>query len=185
MQITPKKAEVQNIVASTRFADSLDLNAIVGILEGSEYEPEKFPGLVYRIKEPKTSLLLFGSGKVICTGGKSLNDVRESVDIVAGKLLEAGIPAERHPEITVQNIVATSDLGAEINLVDIATSLGVEHIEYEPEQFPGMVYRLEDPKVVCLLFGSGKMVLTGAKEVEEIDRAVESIAEVLSRCGFL
>jgi len=185
MQKTPKKAEVQNIVASTRFADSFDLNTIVGILEGSEYDPERFPGLTYRIKEPKTALLLFGSGKVICTGGKTLKDVRESVEIVVSKLLEAGIPVERHPETTVQNIVATSDLGAEINLVDIASSLGVEHIEYEPEQFPGLVYRLEDPKVVCLLFSSGKMVLTGAKNVEEIDRAVESIAEVLSRCGFL
>ena len=185
MQKTPKKAEVQNIVASTRFADSFDLNAIVGILEGSEYDPKRFPGLIYRIKEPKTALLLFGSGKVICTGGKTLNDVRESIDIVAGKLLKAGIPAERHPEITVQNIVATSDLGAGINLANIAISLGVEHIEYEPEQFPGLVYRLEDPKVVCLLFGTGKMVLTGAKKVEEIDRAVKSIAEVLSRHGFL
>jgi transcription initiation factor TFIID TATA-box-binding protein len=185
MQKTPKKAEVQNIVASTRFADSLDLSAVASILEGSQYDPEKFPGLIHRIKEPKTALLLFGSGKVICTGGKTLKDVRESVDIVADKLLKAGIPVERHPEITVQNIVATSDLGAGINLANIAISLGVEHIEYEPEQFPGLVYRLEDPKVVCLLFGTGKMVLTGAKKAEEIDRAVELIAEVLSRCGFL
>ncbi len=185
MQKTPKKAEVQNIVASTRLADSLDLIATAEILEGSEYDPERFPGLIYRIKEPKTALLLFGSGKAICTGGKRLNDVRESVDIVAGKLLEAGIPVERHPEITVRNIVATSDLGAGIDLVDIAISLGVEHIEYEPEQFPGLVYRLEDPKTVCLLFSTGKMVLTGAKNVEEIDRAVESITEALSKHGFL
>ena len=185
MQKTPKKAEVQNIVASTRFADSLDLSAVASILEGSQYDPERFPGLIHRMKEPKTALLLFGSGKVVCTGGKTLNDVRESVDIVADKLLKAGIPVERHPEITVQNIVATSDLGAKLNLNNIATSLGVEHIEYEPEQFPGLVYRLEDPKVVCLLFGTGKMVITGAKNMEEVDRAVELIVEVLSRCGFL
>ena len=176
---------MQNIVASTRFADSLDLIATAEILEGSEYNPERFPGLIHRMKEPKTALLLFGSGKAVCTGGKTLNDVRESVDIVAGRLLEAGIPVERHPEITVQNIVATSDLGAGINLANIAISLGVEHIEYEPEQFPGLVYRLEDPNVVCLLFGTAKMVLTGAKSVEEIDRAVESIIETLSRSGFL
>ena len=185
MQKTPKKAEVQNIVASTRFADSLDLNAIVEILEGSEYNPERFPGLIHRMKEPKTALLLFRSGKANSTGGKILKDVRESVDIVADKLLKAGIPVERHPEITVQNIVATCDLGAKLNLNNIATSLGVEHIEYEPEQFPGLVYRLEDPKTVCLLFGTGKMVITGAKNMEEVDHAVESIAEVLSRCGFL
>jgi transcription initiation factor TFIID TATA-box-binding protein len=92
---------------------------------------------------------------------------------------------ENEPVITIQNVVAVCDLGAGIDLVNIARSLGLERIEYEPEQFPGLVYRLEDPKAVCLLFGTGKMVLTGAKKVEEIDRAVESIVEILSRSGFL
>ncbi|MCK4367924.1 MAG: TATA-box-binding protein [Thermoplasmata archaeon] len=181
---TPKKAEVQNIVASTQFADSLDLHAVVSILEGSQYESERFPGLVYRMKKPKTALLLFKTGKVVCTGGKSLDDVRESVDIVAGKLLEAGMPVERHPEIAVQNIVAVCDLGTELNLNNITISLDLD-VEYEPEQFPGLVLRLEDPKIVCLLFGSGKMVLTGAKNTEDLDRAVDSVEEALGRCGLL
>lgn len=185
MQQTPKKAEVQNIVASTAFAESLDLDSVAKILDGSEYEPEKFPGLIYRLKYPRTALLLFRSGKANCTGGKSLKEVRESVDVVARKMIEAGLDVEPHPEIAIQNIVAVCDLGAQINLANIALSLGLEHIEYEPEQFPGMVYRLGDPKVVCLLFGSGKMVLTGAKNVEEIDRAVEAIVEVLSSSGLL
>lgn len=185
MQKNQGRAEVQNIVASTRFAESLDLDAIVSVLEGSEYEPEVFPGLIYRIENPKTALLLFKSGKANCTGGKNLDDVRESVDIVARKLLEGGVSVERHPEITVQNMVAVCDLGAEINLVNVAISLNLEHVEYEPEQFPGLVYRLEDPKVVCLLFASGKMVLTGAKNPEEIDRAVESTVGELGMRGLL
>jgi len=180
----PKKAEVQNIVASTRLADRLDLDALVSILEDAQYDSERFPGLVYRMKKPKTALLLFRTGKVVCTGGKSLDDVRESVDIVAGKLLEAGLPVERHPEITVQNIVAVCDLGADLNLNNIAISLDL-NLEYEPEQFPGLVLRLEDPKIVCLLFGSGKMVLTGAKNTEDLDRAVESVRDVLSKSGLL
>jgi transcription initiation factor TFIID TATA-box-binding protein len=180
-----EKAKVQNIVASTQFADSLDLSAVASILEGSQYDPKRFPGLVYRMKEPKTALLLFGSGKVICTGGKTLNDVRESVDIVADKLLKAGIPVERHPEITVQNIVATCDLGAGINLVNIVMALSLEEVEYEPEQFPGLVYRLENPKAVCLLFGTGKMVITGARTMEDVDKAVETVRENLVRRGLL
>ena len=175
---------MQNIVASTQFAESLDLHAVVPMLEGSQYESERFPGLVYRIEKPKTALLLFRTGKVVCTGGKSLNDVRESVEIVAGKLHEAGMPVERHPEITVQNIVAVCDLGSELNLNNIAISLDL-NMEYEPEQFPGLVLRLEDPKIVCLLFGSGKMVLTGAKNTEDLDRATESVREILSRSGLL
>ncbi|MCK4457221.1 MAG: TATA-box-binding protein [Thermoplasmata archaeon] len=180
----PKKAEVQNIVASTRLADKLDLDAVVPILEGAQYDTERFPGLVYRMKKPKTALLLFRTGKVVCTGGKSLDDVREAVEIVAGKLHEAGMPVERHPEITVQNIVAVCDLGSDLNLNNIAISLDM-NMEYEPEQFPGLVLRLEDPKIVCLLFGSGKMVLTGAKNTEDLDQATESVREILSRSGLL
>lgn len=180
-----ERAEVQNIVASTQFADSLDLSAVVSILEGSQYEADKFPGLVYHVEEPKTALLLFTSGKVVCTGGKSLDDVRKSVNIVVSKLLEGGIPVERHPEITLQNIVATCDLGAEINLVNIVISLDVEHVEYEPEQFPGLVYRLDNPKAVCLLFGTGKMVITGARTMENVDKAVETVRENLGRHGLL
>ena len=180
-----ERAEVQNIVASTQFADSLDLNAIASILEGSQYESEMFPGLVYHTKEPKTALLLFTSGKVVCTGGKSLDDVRKSVDIVVGKLLEGGIPVERHPEITLQNIVATCDLGVEINLVSIVMSLSLEEVEYEPEQFPGLVYRLDNPKAVCLLFASGKMVITGARTMGDVDKAVETVRENLGRRGLL
>ena len=180
-----ERAEVQNIVASTQFADSLDLSAVVSVLEGSQYQAEKFPGLVYRMKKPKTALLLFTSGKVVCTGGKSLDDVRKSVDIVAGKLLEGGISVERNPEITVQNIVATCDLGVEINLVNIVMSLSLEEVEYEPEQFPGLVYRLDNPKAVCLLFGTGKMVITGARTMEDVDKAVETVRENLGRRGLL
>jgi transcription initiation factor TFIID TATA-box-binding protein len=157
----------------------------VSILKGSQYEADKFPGLVYHVNEPKTALLLFTSGKVVCTGGKSLDDVRKSVDIVVSKLLEGGIPVERHPEITLQNIVATCDLGAKINLVSIVMSLSLEEVEYEPEQFPGLVYRLENPKAVCLLFGTGKMVITGARTMEDVDKAVETVRENLVRRGLL
>ncbi|MCK4443187.1 MAG: TATA-box-binding protein, partial [Thermoplasmata archaeon] len=87
--------------------------------------------------------------------------------------------------IEVQNIVASSDLETEINLNAIAISLGLEKVEYEPEQFPGLVYRLDDPKVVVLLFGSGKLVCTGARKPEDVERAVEKITEELSTAGLL
>ncbi len=122
---------------------------------------------------------------MVCTGAKSLEDVGTAIKTVARQIEEAGIKINRDPDIEVQNIVASSDLGQEINLNAIAISLGLERVEYEPEQFPGLVYRLDEPKVVVLLFGSGKLVCTGARKPEDVERAVDKITEELKAAGLL
>src|SRR2546428_5629165 len=142
------KIKIENVVASTSLGEELDLQAIARVLGGAEYEPEQFPGLIFRLKEPKTAILLFRSGKVVCTGAKSLENVKTAIDLVAKQIAAAGISVHKNPEIVVQNIVATSDLGAQIDLNAIAISLGAGKVEYEPEQFPGLVYRIDEPKVV-------------------------------------
>jgi len=170
-------------VASTSLGIELDLPSIVHSLEGSEYDPERFPGLIYRLKEPKTATLLFRSGKVVCTGAKSLDQVKTAIEKVIKQLQKAGIHVKTEPKIEVQNIVASSDLGQSINLNAIAITLGLENVEYEPEQFPGLVYRLEVPKVVLLLFGSGKLVCTGARKPQDVEVAVDKITTALRDAG--
>ncbi len=179
------KIKIENVVASCSLGTELDLQSIALALDNAEYEPEQFPGLVCRLKEPKTAALLFRSGKVVCTGAKSIDDVHTAVKIVTEKIEKSGVDVDRDPEITVQNIVASSDLGSELNLNAIAIGLGLEKVEYEPEQFPGLVYRLDDPKVVVLLFGSGKLVCTGARQPKDAERAVERIQEELEGLGLL
>jgi transcription initiation factor TFIID TATA-box-binding protein len=179
------KIRIENVVASTSLGGELDLQAIALALEGAEYEPEQFPGLIYRLKEPKTATLLFRSGKVVCTGAKSLNDVKLAISKVSKQIEAAGVHIKIEPKIEVQNIVASSDLESEINLNAIAISLGLDKVEYEPEQFPGLVYRLDSPKVVVLLFGSGKLVCTGARKPEDVDVAVKKITEELRAAGLL
>ncbi len=98
---------------------------------------------------------------------------------------DAGISAIKKPEVTVQNMVATWDTGHTFDLNAIILSFGLERVEYEPEQFPGMVFRLDEPKVVMLFFGSGKVVCTGAKSVEELERAVDVVGKELKAAGFL
>ena len=176
---------VQNIVASTVFAEKLDLDMIAQSLEEAEYEPEQFPGLVYRLKDPKTATLLFTSGKANCTGAKNLEDVRKTVDIIADKLKKLGVDVYKDLKIVVQNIVATADVGGEMNLTEVATGLGLENIEYEPEQFPGLVYRIKEPKVAMLLFSSGKIVCAGAKNIEDVSKAVKKLTEELNSLGLL
>jgi len=179
------KITIQNVVASTSLADQLDLHAIALALEGAEYDPEHFPGLIYRIKDPKTATLLFRSGKAVCTGAKSLDGVKAAITKVAAKVRETGADIKEAPVVEVQNIVASADLGQELNLNATAISLGLERVEYEPEQFPGLVYRMAEPKVVVLLFGSGKLVCTGAKTKEDAEAAVERMGEDLRAVGML
>jgi transcription initiation factor TFIID TATA-box-binding protein len=176
---------IENVVASTGIGQELDLQSVAMDLEGADYDPEQFPGLVYRTAEPKSAALIFRSGKIVCTGAKSTDDVHESLEIVFDELRALDIPVSENPEITVQNIVTSADLGRSLNLNAIAIGLGLENIEYEPEQFPGLVYRLEEPDVVALLFGSGKLVITGGKQPQDAADAVDVISERLAELGLL
>ena len=178
---------VENIVASTSFADKLDLDVIAQSLEEAEYEPEQFPGLVYRLSDPKTATLLFRSGKANCTGAKNVEDVKKTIGIIADKLRKLGVEVYKDKElkIVIQNIVAISDIGTELNLNEVAMGLGLENVEYEPEQFPGLVYRIHDPKVAMLLFGSGKIVCTGARQTEDVSKAVEKLSEELTSLDLI
>jgi transcription initiation factor TFIID TATA-box-binding protein len=177
--------KIQNIVASTTFAEKLDLDIIAQSLEDAEYEPEQFPGLVFRLKNPKTATLLFRSGAANCTGAKNVEDVRKTVDIIVDKLKKLGVEVYKNPEIIIQNIVATADLGGELNLTETAQGLGLENVEYEPEQFPGLVYRIKEPKTAMLLFSSGKIVCAGTRSTEDASKAVKKLSEELSSLGLL
>jgi transcription initiation factor TFIID TATA-box-binding protein len=136
----PYKASIniENVVASATLKQNIDLNSVVKAFPSVEYRPEQFPGLVFRLKKPKTATLIFGSGKMVCTGAN-----------------------------------ASASLGGRIDLEKSTYTLG--RTMYEPEQFPGLIYRMEEPKVVILLFASGKLVCTGAKKEEEVYESVTKL----------
>jgi len=177
--------KIVNVVASTGIGREIDLKQVTPRLEGADYDPKRFPGVVYRTKNPKTAALLFRSGKIVCTGAKSIDEAHKGIENVFRSLRNIGIDATEMPEIVVQNIVASADLHSALNLNAIAIGLGLENVEYEPEQFPGLVYRVSDPKVVILLFGSGKLVVTGGKKPEDMVNAVDRIVKELQRLSLL
>ena len=177
--------KVENIVASASTGIPFDLEMISGSIEEAEYNPNRFPGLIYKLKKPKTALLQFTSGKLVCTGAKNAEMVHEAVNTVLDRISELGVDIPKRPEIHIQNIVATTDLHKKLNINTVALSLGLEKVEYEPEQFPGMVYRVDDPKVVALLFSSGKVVLTGAKRIEHLDIAFQKIVREISQAELI
>ena len=111
--------------------------------------------------------------------------MQRSVDIISEKLRQLGVDVYKNPEIVIQNMVAVGDLGGELNLTETAVSLGLENIEYEPEQFPGLVYRIKEPKVALLLFSSGKIVCAGARSTEDVSKAAEKLSKELNSLGLL
>ena len=168
---------IENVVASATLNQKIDLNAVVRGYPGVEYRPEQFPGLVFRLKRPKTATLIFNSGKMVCTGAKSEKESRRAVMHVIKELKKSGIIIIRKPELKTVNIVASASLGGMIDLEKSAYDLG--KTMYEPEQFPGLIYRMDDPKVVILLFASGKLVCTGAKREEDVYIAVNKLHQRL------
>ncbi|MBX0297691.1 TATA-box-binding protein [Haloarcula nitratireducens] len=185
MSLSAESIKVENIVASSDIGQELDLDSLAMDLEGSDYDPENFPGLVYRMHDPKAAALIFRSGKVVCTGAKSVDAVETALGQVFDELRSLGVEVDDSPTIDIQNVVSSADLKANLNLNAIAIGLGLEHIEYEPEQFPGLVYRLDEPDVVALLFGSGKLVITGGKQLSDAEDALTVIEDRLSDLGLL
>ena len=168
---------IENVVASATVHQNIDLNSIVRIFPGVEYRPEQFPGLVYRLKKPKTATLIFSSGKMVCTGAKSERQAHKAVMKVVDELKRNGIVILSKPDIQVQNIVSSVGLGGHIDLEK--TTYSLKRTMYEPEQFPGLIYRMDDPKVVILIFATGKLVCTGARKETEVHRAITKLQDTL------
>ncbi|MCD2200676.1 TATA-box-binding protein [Halorubrum ezzemoulense] len=185
MSVTAESIQVENVVASSDIGQELDLETLSEDLGATDYDPDNFPGLVYRMHDPKAAALIFRSGKVVCTGAKSVDNVTTALEYVFDELRELGVDVATTPDIEIQNIVSSGDLDHTLNLNAIAIGLGLEHIEYEPEQFPGLVYRLDDPDVVALLFGSGKLVITGGKQLDDAEQALTVIENRLTDLGLL
>ncbi|MFP3173062.1 TATA-box-binding protein [Vulcanisaeta sp. EB80] len=174
---------IENIVATVNLGVDLDLDKLAERLPAAEYNPEQFPGLILRLQRPKISALIFRTGKMVCTGAKSENELKRAVKELVRLLNEHGADVPLTPEIQVQNIVASGNLHAEVDIEKSALML--ENSMYEPEQFPGLIYRMDDPKVVLLIFSSGKIVCTGAKKEVQVRDAVFKIHDVLKDIGAL
>lgn len=176
--------KIENVVVFATLGKDIPLDKISKELIGAEYTPEAFPGVIYRIADPKTAALIFSSGKIVCTGARSPEFAKTAVGKVVGDMrdLQIDLPTDFHTG--VENIVASTQIEAKdkLNLERIAYNL--ENAEYEPEQFPGLVYRISDPRVAFLLFGTGKIICTGARKKEEIHAALAKFKVSLTEMGI-
>lgn len=174
--------KIENIVGSTRIADSLDLDKLAEVIPDSRYTPEEVPALIIHSEKPKTVVMLFSNGKVVFTGPKTMENAYEITESICKKLDGVGVKPYKQLDIKIQNIVASTDIKKNLNLRSIANSL--ENVEYDPEHFPGLIYKPDDPNAVILLFDSGKIVCNGT-ESEEISTAIDRMTNKLSSLGIL
>jgi transcription initiation factor TFIID TATA-box-binding protein len=165
--------KIQNIVATASLGKPVPLTKLARTQPNTEYNPETFPGLVLRIKEPKSAVLVFSSGNLVCTGTKSVSQVRQVIEAVIKQLKKINVKIITKPKITVQNIVASGTINLKLNLNFLA--LEMENTEYEPEQFPGLVYKLIEPNATFLLFSNGKLVCTGTKNRAQLEDSMKQL----------
>ena len=183
MTVTKPIIEIVNVVASATIDQKLDLNDIQKKFPDVEYNPDLFPGAVLKLQNPKASTLLFSTGKMVCTGSRSEDMARKAVKKVVQKLRKGKIKIKKDAVVTVQNIVSSINLGGKIDLERTARTL--PRSMYEPEQFPGVIHRMVDPKTVILLFASGKLVCTGAKTEKDVYRSVNNLHSRLEELDLM
>jgi len=181
--LTQSIVSIENVVATGDVFQRVDLVEITKKFPGVEYHPETFPGLVFRLKSPKTSTLIFGSGKMVCTGARSEEQAVKAIRAVAENLHAKHVIQPKEPKTEVQNIVASGNLGGKIYLEEAARQL--PRSIYEPEQFPGVIHRMVEPKCVFLLFASGKLVCTGAKSSVKVYQAVSAMHNNLEQRNLM
>jgi len=172
--------KIVNLVASSSLGASLDLYNLATAIPEVEYEPEQFPGAILKMDEPRVSLLLFKNGNIIISGASCEKDIKTAIK-KATKIIgevQKGVTLKERVSYKIVNLVATSNLNKQIDLFNAAVTL--DNIEYEPEQFPGAIVRLFNPKLTMLLFKNGKLICAGAKSEEDIVKGLNKLKKVLA-----
>lgn len=175
----PFGIEVVNIVVTfdMNLSDKIDLNKILEQIPDAKYDHKRFPGIILKFENPKCTLLIFSTGKVVCTGLKTHDTIQSAILLLKQNMELCGINV-RDISYTVQNTVATANFNRRVDL-DLAT-MQLDQTLYEPETFPGLTYRMDDSKSVFLVFSTGKIVCTGIKDVRQTPTAVNNLYKILN-----
>ena len=173
-----KEPTLQNVISTFNLDCKLDLPKIQKKARNTEYHPKRFAALVMRIKTPQTTALIFSSGKVVVTGAKNEKESKLSCKKFARIIKKLDFPAQ-FKDFKIQNIVASCEVGYKVSLENLVSSEHANSCRYEPELFPGLIYKMIEPKVTLLIFVSGKIVITGAKDKNGVFQAFKNISPVL------
>jgi transcription initiation factor TFIID TATA-box-binding protein len=173
--------DISNLVGIVKISDDLDLKKIFIELENASFEPEQFSGLIYRSEDPVGTVTLFKNGKAICTGTKNPKMLKEIISNLVDKLNYLEIPVYKNYKIEIKNMVFTKTLKHPINLAKVALSFGLENVDYEPDDFPGLSYKTDDPRATFIIFESGKIICTGTSSIAQAEEAYKILEKKFIR----
>lgn len=190
-----KKVPIANIVSTVDLGCQINLKQIALQVENTQYNPKKFTGLIMRLKEPKTTALIFPNGKLICLGAKTEEDSKKACKRFAKNIKNLDYPVSNVKNFKIQNIVGSCNVGFTIPLMKLYYHMKKYkcRVTYEPEIFPGLIYRYlgkedkndengeQNLNIVFLIFASGKMVITGAKKINQIYDSFEKVFQLISK----
>ena len=176
---------IENIVSTANLCCNLNLREIALQAKNAEYNPKRFSAVIMKMREPKTTALIFSSGRMVCLGAKN-EELSKKACRKFAKIIKSLNYNIFFKEFRIENIVGSVDVKFQISLMKLyihlikkTSSKGRKLVAYEPEQFPGLIYRMIEPNIVLLIFVSGKIVLTGGKNRDDIYQGFKNIYPLL------
>lgn len=179
------KIKIENIVASAQISELLDIKLLSEKIAGSNYNPLDFNGISINYENEKIAVIVLETGKVVCTGAKETTDAIDKIKKITSEIKKIGFEIKKDYEVKIESITVSTDLKKELHLASIATGLILQNVDYEPEVFPGLTYKMDEFCTVLILFSSGKLVCTGAKSVDDASNSIKKMEEKLSSIGAL
>ena len=173
--------KIENVIAAFEFATELDLQKIADSVADATYNPDQFPGVIYKLKSPKTVTLIFPKGYCVCTGATSIQNAKAALTIIFKKIKDLNVLyLEKIPKINIQNIIISYKHKTILDLGTIAKKLPGSDIEYIPNKFPGLVYHDNATEITLLLFSSGVIVGYGSPRLMDLDELITELEQYFS-----
>ena len=177
------KIQIENIIAYAQISKLFDIKLLSEKIADSIYNPSEFDGLSIKYDNEKIAVIVLGTGKVVCTGAKEITDAIDKIKKVTSQIKKIGFKIKKDYKVKIENIIVSTDLKKELNLASLATKLFPQEVDYQPEVFPGLVYKMDDLQTILIIFNSGKIVCTGAKSIDDATNSIKKMEEKLSSIG--
>lgn len=179
------KIEIENIITSAKISEIFNIKLLSGKIKDCNYNPLEFDGLSIKYDNENIAVLILGTGKVFCTGAKDINDAFNKIKKVINQIKKIGFDIKKDYEIIIENIIVSADFKKELNLTNISKGMMSQDVDYQPDVFPGLIYKMDDLHTILIIFNSGKIVCIGAKNIDSATNSINKMEEKLTSIGVL
>jgi transcription initiation factor TFIID TATA-box-binding protein len=173
------KLKIVNLVVTFDINLKINLSKLMATSDIVQYTPDRFPAAIVKIKEPRVSFLVFSTGKIVCIGAKKFEQINDAFDKLRKILAKIGVKVKDKPKMKVSNMVVTDSINKKFDLAKLAMKL--DNVEFEPEQFPALIHKVQEPRVSFLIFSNGRIICAGSKSIEIARKAMKKLINKLEK----